>query len=788
MGEIVDHSNKASTGKVSISGRLSVGVATIAIDIGLRSSDDEGFTARDGVAVGATVVGGVLTGAAIGALGWNPVTAFIGGVVGGGIAAFGIDNFPRTDPGLAKVTVIEYDPNTGITRTQIVQPNGFAWVNGVKIDVLHITEFVKDLAGKVVSRTTYRLEVPDAVEALGLFRDYAESVARRDFVAGIADVVADVVAYIDGASDAIRGLGEAVDDFLDRGGSATGAIGDALEAGANELAGAVDIVTDAFQSAQNVAAVAYQKEYNRDRQEGDRSSERDESDGAKTNTVSGNGGQTGTQGTSKPQAHSPDKPDYDPYASGVQPILLDLDGNGVQITEYRHSTQFMAGKDGLLHRSSWAGAGDGVLFFDPDGRNAITEARQYVFTEWNPTAAGDLEALRSVFDTNGDGKLTAADTDFAKFKVMVTKADSSTTAATLASLGITEIDLTGNAVNIAMPDGSAIVGQTRVKRVDGRVRRVAKPVADRLGRLAPSPRSLRIPTLFAAIVAANALACEPLSVFKDCDICPEMIELPLGEFVMGARESEWLVNIVFHDGRFVRATPDIPYVEENEGPRHAVTVDLPIAMGLNEVTYGEWIACVEDGGCNGHIPDLEVGYTGPPEEILRSVTDKRFVYTPAQDGIFLAIASDTWLKMTDDHPVIYVSFNDAMAYVAWLNRKLGTEAYRLPTEAEWEYAARAGTTTRFAQGENLTSAQANFSGFETGKQLIEDRPDLRSMGFPIPVKELDAANPWGLRHMSGNVGEMTLSCYTDVRHRMIWNGWPDFGAERSGSSVSGYAA
>ena len=64
--------------------------------------------------------------------------------------------------------------------------------------------------------------------------------------------------------------------------------------------------------------------------------------------------------------------------------------------------------DGLLHRTAWAGAGDGVLFYDPDGRNEITEKRQYVFTEWDPTAKDDLDAVRSVFDANGDGKLTVA--------------------------------------------------------------------------------------------------------------------------------------------------------------------------------------------------------------------------------------------------------------------------------------------------------------------------------------------------------------------------------------------
>lgn len=160
-------------------------------------------------------------------------------------------------------------------------------------------------------------------------------------------------------------------------------------------------------------------------------------------------------------------------SGGLYPIILDLNGNGVEITQFANSTQFMTGNDGLQHRSSWAGAGDGVLFYDPDGRNAITEQRQYVFTEWNPTASGDLEALRSIWDTNGDGKLSAADTEFAKFKVMVTNADGSTSVMTLSQLGITEIDLTANAVNIELPDGSVITGQTTFTRSNGTTGTVA---------------------------------------------------------------------------------------------------------------------------------------------------------------------------------------------------------------------------------------------------------------------------------------------------------------------------
>ena len=141
-----------------------------------------------------------------------------------------------------------------------------------------------------------------------------------------------------------------------------------------------------------------------------------------------------------------------------RPILLDLDGNGVQITELDRSTVFMeASGSGLKHRTAWAGAGDGVLFYDADGSGTINDDREYVFTAWDKTAGDDLAALRSRFDTNGDGRLSGAELN--NFKVMKTNADGSLTAVTLASLGITQINLTQDATHIEMPDGSAITGQ-----------------------------------------------------------------------------------------------------------------------------------------------------------------------------------------------------------------------------------------------------------------------------------------------------------------------------------------
>lgn len=148
------------------------------------------------------------------------------------------------------------------------------------------------------------------------------------------------------------------------------------------------------------------------------------------------------------------------------------------------------------------------------------------------------------------------------------------------------------------------------------------------------------------------------------------------------------------------------------------------------MTYRQWMACLRDGGCGGYVPPDRIAGPNSP-----------------------------WVG--GDHPVVRVSYLDAQAYVAWLNSALKTEAYRLPTEAEREYAARAGSTSRFAQGDELTAGQANFSRQATEFQTLADWSDLVDRKTVVPVTDLDAANAWGLRHMSGNAREITRSCYSD---------------------------
>ncbi|WP_299395972.1 calcium-binding protein [Pelagibius sp.] len=159
---------------------------------------------------------------------------------------------------------------------------------------------------------------------------------------------------------------------------------------------------------------------------------------------------------------------------GSKPIILNLDGGEIEITALEESTHFApAGDEGLLHKTAWAAAGNGVLFYDPNGYDAIQEKSQYIFTEWDPAADSDIEALASAFDKNSDGVFDASDPDFTDFKVMVTNADGSTTVMTLTELGIVSLNLDVDATSIELPDGSHITGQTTFTLADGTTGKMA---------------------------------------------------------------------------------------------------------------------------------------------------------------------------------------------------------------------------------------------------------------------------------------------------------------------------
>lgn len=145
------------------------------------------------------------------------------------------------------------------------------------------------------------------------------------------------------------------------------------------------------------------------------------------------------------------------------PVLLDLNQNGLDIDPLFSSARFVDfSGNGFQQQTAWAGQGDGVLVLDADGDGKISRSSEFVFTEWDSSATGDLEALKHVFDTNGNGKLDAGDARWSEFRV-----DVNGQLVTLGSLGITSIDLTPTGSGQTFADGSAITGTTTFTRVDG---------------------------------------------------------------------------------------------------------------------------------------------------------------------------------------------------------------------------------------------------------------------------------------------------------------------------------
>jgi formylglycine-generating enzyme required for sulfatase activity len=223
---------------------------------------------------------------------------------------------------------------------------------------------------------------------------------------------------------------------------------------------------------------------------------------------------------------------------------------------------------------------------------------------------------------------------------------------------------------------------------------------------------LATPGDLSVLSAEQERAQKPKDTFKECTNCPEMIVVSAGSFTMGSPASE-------------------PGRGADEGPQHKATFARQFAVGRFELTFDEWDACVANGGCNG--------------------------YKPSDQG---------WGR--GRRPMINVSWDDAKAYVAWLSRETG-KPYRLLSEAEFEYAARAGSQTAYPWGNDIGKGNANCLGCGSqwgGKQTA-------------PVGSF-AANAFGLYDMAGNAWEWVEDCYHDN-----YNGAPiDSSAWTSGDCSS----
>lgn len=226
-----------------------------------------------------------------------------------------------------------------------------------------------------------------------------------------------------------------------------------------------------------------------------------------------------------------------------------------------------------------------------------------------------------------------------------------------------------------------------------------------------------------------ALAVKPGSgnSFRDCADCPEMVVVPAGSFMMGSPKSE--------EGR-----------RDDEGPQREVTFAKPFAVGKTAVTRSEYGAFVKqtgyktDGGC----------YTWTGTE-WKNHADKSW--------------RDPGFKQDDKHPVVCVNWEDAKAYAAWLSEKTG-KPYRLLSEAEWEYSARAGTATPFWWGSSIATSQANYHGNYTYGGSIKGEYRQRTVSA-----DSFEPNPWGLYNVHGNVWEWSNDCWNDS-----YNGAPTDGS------------
>jgi formylglycine-generating enzyme required for sulfatase activity len=231
------------------------------------------------------------------------------------------------------------------------------------------------------------------------------------------------------------------------------------------------------------------------------------------------------------------------------------------------------------------------------------------------------------------------------------------------------------------------------------------------------------------VFAALVLMSLPVgATVRDCADCPELVVVPAGRYTMG-----------FEGGEAGRP----------EGPTRTVTLRSAFALGRHEVTHAQYATFVRATGHasgRGCYGPLRAGETGN--------------WSWYDDADWQQLPAGAPPPRADD-PVVCVSWRDAQAYVAWLSQRTG-ERYRLPTEAEWEYAARAGSMTQFAWGDDEAGACAQANVYDQSGRDPARRTPVAPCddGQPrVAVVGSLAPNAFGLHDMIGNVWEWTQDCY-----------------------------
>jgi formylglycine-generating enzyme required for sulfatase activity len=257
--------------------------------------------------------------------------------------------------------------------------------------------------------------------------------------------------------------------------------------------------------------------------------------------------------------------------------------------------------------------------------------------------------------------------------------------------------------------------------------------------------------VFAAVLLAASAAIAPAAPgapaapLRDCAECPELVRIAPGEFTMGADIEE------------PRRLGLPEYWATREQPRHAVRVERGFAIGRYEVTRGEFAAFARE---TGYSPAPGCWHFVGSEWLLDNERSWR----------------DAKTDQTDAHPVTCVNWHDAQAYVAWLSRKTG-QRYRLASEAEWEYVARAGTTTTYWFGDTPEDIcrYVNLGDLTTQDRYGWDKTkikyDVLSDWKGQPCRDGHAAmapvtatvaNPFGVHGLLGNANEWVADCWNDT--------------------------
>jgi formylglycine-generating enzyme required for sulfatase activity len=251
--------------------------------------------------------------------------------------------------------------------------------------------------------------------------------------------------------------------------------------------------------------------------------------------------------------------------------------------------------------------------------------------------------------------------------------------------------------------------------------------------------------LLASMILISSLvtAAEPIPTPKQItnSIGMKLTLIPSGEFMMGSRESAEETAAFFNKTYGSNALKAVYF--ENEHPQHRVRITKQFYLGTYHVTRGQFRQFVADTGYKTDAENRVAGFNGfgcdPNTKKLGD--DEKYSWR------------NVGFEQTDEHPVLNVSWNDAMAFCKWLSHKEG-KTYRLPTEAEWEYACRAGTTTRYFSGDdpetlakvgNVADAaiQAQFPAWKLTIKAND------GYAFTAPVGKFKP-NAFGLYDMHGN--------------------------------------